>query len=270
MPVSFDLYKHEAVENPVVAVEITMAEDVEEIPLHRHPSGQLILALHGAVTCELPKTLWMVPPNCAVWIPGNIEHRCRATTNARICFLMIKAQMAARLARECCTLAITPMVREMILHLAAHSDRQADDHLSRTIEVLLGELERMPVAGFQLPLPKHPKLRPIIDALIADPSERSTLFEWSKRLAMNDRTLARLILKETGLTFGRWRQQLHLLVALRLLASGHSVQHVSDALGYASATAFITMFRKALGVTPSQYFSASAHLNATRAQPDAA
>jgi AraC-like DNA-binding protein/quercetin dioxygenase-like cupin family protein len=254
MQVSFDLYKHEIIERPVVAVEITMAENVEEIPPHRHPSGQLILALHGAVTCELPKALWMVPPNCAVWIPGNVEHRCLATVNARICFLLIKAEVAGRFARECCTLAITPMVREMILHLAANSDRPADDHLSRTIEVLLGELERAPATTFQLPLPTHPKLRPITDALTADPSERSTLTQWSRRLAMNERTLSRLIIKETGTTFGRWRQQLHLLVALRLLASGHSVQHVSGSLGYASVTAFITMFKKALGVTPSQYF----------------
>ena len=33
---------------------------------------------------------------------------------------------------------------------------------------------------------------------------------------MSERSLARLVQKETGLSFGRWRQQLHLLVALRL------------------------------------------------------
>ncbi|PDS35040.1 hypothetical protein CO665_27160 [Rhizobium anhuiense] len=52
----------------------------------------------------------------------------------------------------------------------------------------------------------------------------------------------------------RWRQQLHLLVALSKLSDGVPVQQVAEVLGYESATSFITMFRKALGTTPSRYF----------------
>jgi AraC-like DNA-binding protein len=58
-----------------------------------------------------------------------------------------------------------------------------------------------------------------------------------------------------GLTFGRWRQQLHLIVALRELSAGASVQQVSTELGYESVTAFITMFKKALGKPPAKYLS---------------
>lgn len=72
---------------------------------------------------------------------------------------------------------------------------------------------------------------------------------------MSERSLARLMVAETGLSFGRWRQQFHLIVALRELASGASVQNVSIDLGYESVTAFITMFRKALGQTPGRYFA---------------
>jgi len=73
-------------------------------------------------------------------------------------------------------------------------------------------------------------------------------------VAMSERSLARLLSRETGLTFGRWRQQLHLIVALRELASGQTVQNVAFELGYESVNAFITMFKKALGSTPAQYF----------------
>ncbi len=72
---------------------------------------------------------------------------------------------------------------------------------------------------------------------------------------MSKRSLARLVVRDTGLTFGRWRQQLHLIVALRELSAGASVQHVAGSLGYESVTAFITMFRKALGEPPAQYFA---------------
>jgi AraC-like DNA-binding protein len=39
------------------------------------------------------------------------------------------------------------------------------------------------------------------------------------------------------------------------LASGASVQAVAGELGYESVNAFITMFKKALGTTPAQYFA---------------
>jgi AraC-like DNA-binding protein len=62
------------------------------------------------------------------------------------------------------------------------------------------------------------------------------------------------MVRETGLTFGRWRQRLHLMVALRELAGGAAVQKVSDDLGYESVTAFITMFKQPLGQMPARYF----------------
>ena len=55
------------------------------------------------------------------------------------------------------------------------------------------------------------------------------------------------------MSFSRWRQQLHLVVAIRLLAEGMSVQRVSEDVGYQSVNAFISMFKKLLGTTPARY-----------------
>ncbi|WP_338666017.1 helix-turn-helix transcriptional regulator [Pararoseomonas sp. SCSIO 73927] len=239
----------------VSALHVTVAAKAEEVPEHEHHSGQLIFALHGAVTCEVPGSLWIVPPDCAVWIPGGVRHSSRATANARMCFLFVRPEVT-HLRDAPCTLAITPMVREMILHLAAQGIQAEEDaQTSRVVQALLGELERLTTTSYQLPVPGHPKLRRITDALTRDPSERSTLADWADRLATSERTLARLIEAETGMTFGRWRQQLQVLVALRGLASGLPVQQVSEVLGYGSVTAFITMFKRATGVTPARYFA---------------
>jgi methylphosphotriester-DNA--protein-cysteine methyltransferase len=43
--------------------------------------------------------------------------------------------------------------------------------------------------------------------------------------------------KETGMTFGQWRQQARLLRALELLATGEKVIDVALALGYESPSA---------------------------------
>ncbi|MGS0726242.1 helix-turn-helix domain-containing protein, partial [Shewanella sp. 0m-11] len=66
-------------------------------------------------------------------------------------------------------------------------------------------------------------------------------------------TLARLVKSEIGLSFGRWRGQLHIVLALQKLATGDSVQRIAEELGYESVSAFITFFKKTLGQSPKQY-----------------
>lgn len=246
----------DSVDRPAVALRLDVQHNDVEQPVHRHRKGQLVLALSGGVTCRVPKAMWMVPPQHAVWIPGGMPHSNRATDNARIFFLFIEPD-AARMPDVCCTLAISPLVRELVAHLAGQPMAYPPQGpTARVAEVLLEQLAAAPVEQLYLPISEHPKLRRIADALVADPANRSTLAQWAGELAMSERTLARLVAHETGLTFGRWRQQLHLIVALRQLAAGESVQRVAGNLGYDSVTAFITMFKKALGQSPTHYFAA--------------
>ncbi len=250
----FDLDPDET-DRPAVASRLQVAEHDAEIPLHEHRKGQLILALHGAVTCEVANALWIVPPQCGVWIPGGMPHSNRATANARLCYLFVEPGVVD-LPAQCVTLAISPMLREMILHLAdAPLDYPHGSHTDRLARVLLDELVQMPAEHLSLLVSHHPKVRALAAALSADPADRSTISQWAVRLALGERTLSRLIERETGLSFGRWRQQLHLLIAIRELAAGAPVQRVSETLGYESVTAFITMFKKALGLSPARYFA---------------
>ena len=56
---------------------------------------------------------------------------------------------------------------------------------------------------------------------------------------------------------GRWRQQARLMHGMRLLAEGAKVRHAALEAGYATPSAFISMFRKARGVTPPECFRSS-------------
>ncbi|MFP3830769.1 helix-turn-helix domain-containing protein, partial [Pseudomonas sp. SIMBA_021] len=76
----------------------------------------------------------------------------------------------------------------------------------------------------------------IAAALLANPSDRRTLAQWAEHVAVSERTLKRLMVQETGLSFGRWRRQLHLVIGLRKLACGATVQRVAGDLGYESTT----------------------------------
>lgn len=242
-------------DRPATAYQLDFADHAAEVPVHSHRKGQLIVALHGAVTCTADHEIWIVPPHCGVWIPGGVPHSARTTENARLNYLFVEPG-AADLPAYCCTLSVSPMIQELIDRLARESaDYAFDSHAARLARVTLDELVTMPRERFNLPVSDNAKIVAIADALTDEPADRSTLGEWAKRVAISERSLARLMIRETGLTFGRWRQQLHLVVALRELASGVTVQNVAAELGYDSVNAFITMFKKALGSTPAQYFA---------------
>ena len=193
----------------------------------------------------------MVPPQCGVWVPGGMLHSNVATANARLFFLFIEPG-AADLPDRCCTLSLSPLVRELIIEMADQS-AVAGTCAEMMTTLLLSALSQMPLGDLHLPLTAEPRLNRIASALVEDSSDRSTIAQWAQRVAMSENSLARLVQQETGLTFGRWRQQLQLIIAIRSLAAGVTVQQVSGNLGYESVSAFITMFKKALGASPAQY-----------------
>lgn len=233
---------------------------------HAHRKAQLILSTRGLITCEVAKGLWMVPPLCALWIPGGMEHSVRAVGEAELYILFLDPEAAHAAPAECCTISIAPLLRELVIavsRLPPLYDR--DGPPGRLVQTMLDELAVAPVERLHLPLPSDPRLRKIADALNADPSNRATVGEWARHAAMSERTLVRTILKETGMSFGRWRQQFQIMVALERLSAGEFVQTVALDLGYESASAFITMFKKALGQPPGKYLAAQ-HARAAPSQ----
>lgn len=250
-----DGYDPDSDHEAAVAFRIQVVADEQYIPHHHHRKGQLILALRGALTCEVENAMWMVPPQYAVWVPGQISHSNRATPQAQICFLFIEPG-AAPMPERCCTLKISPLVRELILAMAQRGRVGADKpEMTRLVQVLFDELPRQPQGHLQLPVSGHPKIRQMAEMIASDPARWQTLAQWAAAFAMSERNLARLVVRETGLSFRRWRHQLQLILALQMLIRGQSVQQTAQSLGYDSTTAFITMFKKGLGQTPGRYLA---------------
>jgi AraC-like DNA-binding protein len=57
------------------------------------------------------------------------------------------------------------------------------------------------------------------------------------------------------MSFSRWRQQFSVVLAVKWLAGGASIQQVAADLGYQSVPSFVTMFRKTLGTSPGRYMA---------------
>jgi AraC-like DNA-binding protein len=123
------------------------------------------------------------------------------------------------------------------------------------IAVILHQLEVVQTIPLQLPHLSDPRLIRISDLLTKDPSDSRTLAELCRVSGTSKRSIERLFQQEIGMTFGKWRQQLRLMQGMRLLAQGAKVTQAALESGYSTPSAFISMFRKALGTTPTSYFS---------------
>lgn len=120
--------------------------------------------------------------------------------------------------------------------------------------LILDELQALPIAPLHLPEPSDQRLRRITTALQQNPADDRTLEAWGQVVGASSRTLARLFRRETGMNYQQWQRQVRLLTGLIRLAEGQSVTTVAMDVGYESPSAFIAMFRRALGTAPNQYF----------------
>ena len=211
----------ENVPRAVVSFGGSMVTKGMELAMHEHRKAELILTLRGIVRCEADQGVWIVPPRCALWIPDNLPHSVTMAGNVEVHVLYVEPDAAPALPRQCCTLSISPLLESLLLHatqMPVLYDIDGAD--GRIATVLLDQLAVAPVEKLNFPMPVDAKLRKIAAAMMADPSDRATIDDWGKRIAVAPRTLTRALKRETGMSFGRWRQQLHVLTALERLDQG--------------------------------------------------
>jgi transcriptional regulator GlxA family with amidase domain len=157
---------------------------------------------------------------------------------------------------SCVVLAVTPLLRELVVRAAAlpvDYDEAGDDGL--LMRLLLAEIRRLPHCALELPLPGSPDLAALCERMLADLSKRRPCGVDAQAANTSARTLYRRFLQETGITFARWKQQARLLEAIRRLAEGAPVTAVALDLGYESASAFSTMFRRAMRINPRAFIN---------------
>ncbi len=225
------------------------------IPLHFHDRDQLVYASQGVMTVLTAAGIWVVPTLRAVWIPASVPHSISMSGKVAMRTLYLKPRLARTLPRECCVVNVSPLLRELILHACGfHTLRKTVARQRHLIDAIVDQLEAIRTVPLQLPHLSDPRAGRVAATLLTDPSSTRTLAQLCKQAGASKRTVERLFLEEAGMTFGKWRQQLRLMQAVRLLASQAPVTQVALEAGYSTPSAFISMFRKLLGTTPALYF----------------
>lgn len=230
--------------------------NISECDWHTHLRGKIFCVESGLLHVSTPDGSWVLPSNRAGWIPPNVSHKIRICGIIRGWVIFISPEKCKKLSQSSHVIPMSEVLRALALR-AAEWDKntrltQEQEYIAN---IICNEVRIAPDEALHLPMPKSQKLLKVANAIIDKPSISIGLEEWASFGAMSPRTLRRVFLAETGLSFSRWRQQAQLARGLDMLAQDISVTQVSDSLGYASPSNFIAMFRRAFGKTPKQYFT---------------
>jgi AraC-like DNA-binding protein/quercetin dioxygenase-like cupin family protein len=229
---------------------------------HWHARHQLVYASAGVMMVETEQGMWVVPPQRAVWIPASVRHQVRAVSALAMRSVYMQPDAVPALPTACCVVNVTPLLRELIVQAAALPALYASGgRHERLMLLMLDEIRELPVAPLHLPEPTDPRLRRITTILKTQPADSRTLDDWGREVGASPRTLARLFRRDTGMGFQQWQRQMRLLAGLVRLAAGQPVTVVAMEVGYESPSAFIAMFKRALGTTPNQYFHPQSQKN---------
>lgn len=223
---------------------------------HSHRKSQLIYTFKGLVNCEVDDAIWLLPANCALWIAGNMSHCIFGSGDVECISLYIEPDAGQEMPQTCCTLSVSTLLGELIAKVSLLPDLYSNDSKSsRLAAVLLDEIADAPVEQLFLPMPRDKRLKHLMQLLLNDPGNRKSVSAWAKEVAMSERSLTRYLAAETGMSFGRWKRQMHAITAVKRLTNGDSLQSIAFDMGYTSSGSFVTMFKKIFGKPPVRYMT---------------
>ncbi len=242
---------------PVIANAIDYPHGMRE-PAHTHSRAQLIYATAGMIRVRTPGASWVVTPTIGLLVMPRVEHELEMVGDVAFRTIYLTHFEAPQDDLEGVLMPVTGLLREAIVAMTEAPEHYAPDSvpglLANLIERLLGDARPGELdAQWRLPLPVHPRLRKICEALLAEPANNDTLELWADRLGASSRTVSRLFQRETGVAFAKWREHMRVCEAMCQLSTGCAPGDVASALGYADTATFASMFRRVLGVTPQRY-----------------
>ncbi|MEW2517818.1 helix-turn-helix domain-containing protein [Actinacidiphila alni] len=240
---------------PVRSPVLSVGRDGDDPPLwmtaHSHPEHMLLWSASATLTIGTPGRDWLVPPGYGLWVPGWTEHSVSTLRFGEGSVLAFAPERCPITWARPTGVSITPLLRELIAHLCRTGPQDTTRAPAEALAFAL--LAPLPDHDIQVAMPTDPRVRTIAERLVADPSDPRELAAWADHVHAGVRTLSRLFVAETGLSFARWRTQVRIRAAIHLLSDGATVESTARAVGYRKPSAFIAAFRRATGQTPGTY-----------------
>ena len=249
-----DLNLVNAAGGPLMVAAQTAQDTPRLTPPHRHARGQAFGATRGLLVVTTDHGRWVVPATHAVWVPPQRWHGVQVHGPYAGWSCYVDEVACADMPTEPFTLRMSGLLREAVLRVAQWDGGSLDLAQTHLAQVVLDEIRSAVAEPLGLPMPQDARLMRLANGLLQRLDDQRTLQAWADEVGVAPRTAARRFVAETGFSFSEWRQRARLLQAIEWLAAGRAVTVVALDLGYDNVSAFIAMFRRALGTTPGRYF----------------
>jgi AraC-like DNA-binding protein len=222
-----------------------------QVPAHAHASDQLIYATQGIMEVTSGQSVWVIPPEFALWIPARISHQIRMDGAVRMRTLYFRPGIVTRGPAHGAVIHVTQFMRELVLEAVRLGKLRVQNSYETALrDVLVHHLEQATPAPTFVTMPMDPRARAVAQAVLGAPAESITLAAICEEAGVSIRTVQRIFQREVGIDLDAWRRQARLTKAMQLLIAGASVKEVSFAVGYGQSSAFVQAFRRLFGATP--------------------
>ena len=220
---------------------------------------RVLAALEGTARAAWGETGLPLEPGQALAVPGGEELSILAPGPCRLAVVTLCGSAAERVflsERESGGLFFErggEALLRLVRLLAANRERSPAKEAAA-----LAYSMRRALHGTGSPGPAgRQTLPPVVEAALGllrrDYAFLDGVGELAERLEVSQEYLTRCFCRYTGVTPGKYLNQLRVENARLLLRQGHSVQFVSDACGFSNANYFARVFRKYVGLNPREY-----------------
>jgi AraC-like DNA-binding protein len=209
---------------------------------------QLICASRGVLTVHAAECSWTVPPHRAVWLPVGLKCTVEMHGETALRILYLRGRMRLPVS----VVNVSGLMRELVERAVRTGALDAAIPAQKRLAgVIRDEIQVLQSVPLQLPAPRDARARKLAE--LADSG--GSFDRIPEECGASRRTMERLFAGETGMSLGQWLRRHRLMRALRMLGAGEAVKEVAAVLGYGNSSAFIAMFRRETGYTPTEYFS---------------
>lgn len=250
-----DIRDLEAISRPVLVRRAQYPASDRILP-HSHRRSQLLCALEGMAIVIAERNRWLILPDHALWIPAGVRHSVETIEPLTTGSIYIEPAALSDQPAQSHVVRMSELMKSLLaeaVKLPHEYDPDGRDGL--IMALILEEIPLLRRTALSLPMPREARLAALCRRFIASPTAHETIDGWAAEMAMSRSAFTRAFRRETGMAALEWRQQACLLAALPRLMSGERITNVAFDLGYESAAAFTTMFKRGLGVPPRRYIA---------------
>lgn len=221
------------------------------LPEHNHDDGQILFARSGTMDLTADGRLFVIPSSRLAWIPPHLLHSIRFRNRTKLRTAYVQGASALQLFDSVRIFQASPLFRELLLRLVENPD--LDPSFGTLLEkTLLAELSQLNDEGLSVRFPKDSRAVRVAQTLIDHPADDRRFADWAKLAACSTKTLSRLFIQQTDMTFQLWRRHIRLLAALEYLEDGHSITETAHRVGFSTSSAFTEAYRLTFGHPPSR------------------